>query len=243
MQLPSAKTGTIADMLDHIMQHIEPLTVSERTAENAADHPAQVLASLQQLKEVVLNSEINPGALSPGEVTEIGEYSMQLLGTTSQILQRLNDVELQQYNGILAVSMALWVGAQGGQINMLEPLVDTLAWLANHLQEEAMLAELSHILGELMAACSLAISSDLDNTNPGRPWRVLNINRGIVATRSHDTGLMREVFDTLIKNLPNDAAGFFQQGMSEMDRVGYPEHVREVMQEYAEQYSADKVVH
>jgi hypothetical protein len=243
MQLPSAKAEEITGMLEHIMQHIQPLTVSERSADNLADNPAQIMASLQQLRDIVASNNDNPGELTASEVTEIGEYSMQLLANASQILQRLNDTELQQYNGVLAVSMALWTGAQGGQINMLEPLVDTLAWLANHLQDEPSLGRLSDILGELMSACSLAISSDLDNTNPGRPWRVLNINRGIVATRSHDTELMREAFDTLVHNLPQDAASFFDQGMSEMDRLGYPDHVRKIVQEYANRHPVANVIH
>jgi hypothetical protein len=228
-------------MLDNLIEVLHPLTLSERSSENVAENPAELIASLAQLREIVQNNTTSE--LTPGEITEIGDFSMQLLGSTSTILQRMNNVELQQQNGLLAVSMALWTGANGGQINMLEPLVDTLAWLANHIEDTQQLAELTRVLGALMAACSIAISSDLDNANPGRPWRVLNINRGIVATRSHDTALMHEVFETLIRNLPQDAAGFFQQGMSEMDRLGYPDDVRKVMQEYAEQYPANKVVH
>ena len=106
---------------------------------------------------------------------------------------------------------------------MLQPLVDTLAWLANNLEDTRQLAELTHILGNLMNACSMAISSDLDNTNPGRPWRVLNINRGIVATRSHDIELMREAFETLINTLPPGcgrvlSAGHVGNGSSELPR-------------------------
>lgn len=243
MQLPSAKTDVITNMLERIIGVIEPLTVSERSAENMAGNPAEIVTSLQQLRDIVQNSAEQPGKLKASEVTEIGEFTMQLLSDTSQTLQRLNDTDLQQQNGILAVSIALWVGAQGGQINMLEPLVDTLAWLANHLEDEQSLAELSNILGDLMNACSLAITSDLDNTNPGRPWRVLNINRGIVATRSYNTALIRDAYETLIKNLPHDAAGFFTQGLSEMDRVGYPEPVREVVQEYADRHSPTNTIH
>ena len=243
MQLPSANTDVITHMLDSIISHIEPLTVSEQSAENVAGNPAEVIASLQQLKDVVQNSAEQPDTLNAGEITEIGEYGMQLLGDTSQILQRLNDTNLQQLNGMLAVSIALWAGARGGQINILEPLVDTLAWLANHLEDEGQIAELSNILGELINACSLAITSDPDNTDPGRPWRVLNINRCIVATRSHDVALMREAFDILISNLPHEAAGFFSQGLSEMDRVGYPDHVREVVQEYANKHSPENIIH
>jgi hypothetical protein len=230
-------------MLERIIGAIEPLMVSERSAESMAGNPAEIVTSLQQLKDIVQNSAEQPGKLAASEVTEIGEFTMQLLSDTSQTLQRLNDIDLQQLNGILAVSIALWVGAQGGQINMLEPLVDTLAWLANQLDDEQSLAELSKILGDLMNTCSLAITSDLDNTNPGRPWRILNINRGIVATRSHNTELIRDAYETLIKNLPQDAAGFFTQGLSEMDRVGYPDHVREVVQEYADKHSSTSTIH
>jgi hypothetical protein len=241
MQLPTSQPDIVSQMLDNLIEVLQPLTLSERSSENAAQNPAELVTSLGQLREIVQNNTTS--RLTPGEVTEIGDFSMQLLSSTSTILQRMNNVELQQQNGLLAVSMALWTGANGGQINMLEPLVDTLAWLANHIEDTQQLAELTRVLGSLMEACSIAISSDLDNTNPGRPWRVLNINRGIVATRSHDIDLMHEVFETLIRNLPQDAAGFFQQGMSEMDRLGYPDHVRKVMQEYAEQYPANKVVH
>jgi hypothetical protein len=241
MQLPTSQPDIVSQMLDNLIEVLQPLTLSERSSENAAQNPAELVTSLGQLREIVQNNTTS--RLTPGEVTEIGDFSMQLLSSTSTILQRMNNVELQQQNGLLAVSMALWTGANGGQINMLEPLVDTLAWLANHIEDTQQLAELTRVLGSLMEACSIAISNDLDNTNPGRPWRVLNINRGIVATRSHDIDLMHEVFETLIRNLPQDAAGFFQQGMSEMDRLGYPDHVRKVMQEYAEQYPANKVVH
>ncbi|HEY5733642.1 MAG TPA: hypothetical protein VIU36_02660 [Gammaproteobacteria bacterium] len=241
MQLPTSQPDIVSQMLDNLIEVLQPLTLSERSSENAAQNPVELVASLGQLREIVQNNTTSQ--LTPGEVTEIGDFSMQLLGSTSAILQRMNNVELQQQNGLLAVSMALWTSANGGQINMLEPLVDTLAWLANHIEDTRQLVELTRVLGSLMEACSIAISSDLDNTNPGRPWRVLNINRGIVATRSHDTRLMHEVFETLIRNLPQDAASFFQQGMSEMDRLGYPDHVRKVMQEYAEQYPVNKVVH
>ena len=118
-------------MLDNLIEVLQPLTLSERSSENAAQNPVELVASLGQLREIVQNNTTSQ--LTPGEVTEIGDFSMQLLGSTSAILQRMNNVELQQQNGLLAVSMALWTSANGGQINMLEPLVDTLAWLANRL--------------------------------------------------------------------------------------------------------------
>ena len=83
-------------------------------------------------------------------------------------------------------------------------------------------------------ACHVILRHDLDNANPTRPWRVLNINRGIVATRSQDLDVMNAVFSDLILAIPMDAPEFFSEGMSEMVRQNYPEPVCEVMQEFYE---------
>ena len=98
-----------------------------------------------------------------------------------------------------------------------------------------------HNLGEICDAVDVIINAvapqikqDLDKSNPGRPWRVLNLNHGIVATRSHDPKRMEAVFEQLIYRLPDDAPGFFRDGMQQMDRIGYPEHVRKVMEKYYE---------
>jgi len=55
-----------------------------------------------------------------------------------------------------------------------------------------------------------------------------------VATRTYDANTMRNVFSMLIKALPMDAPGFFKEGMSEMVRLNYPDHVRDVIHEFYE---------
>ena len=90
-------------------------------------------------------------------------------------------------------------------------------------------------MGELIGAVSIQTKFDFDNTGQGHPWRVLNINRGIIATRSHDTSLMEHAFDELIQNFPEDAESFFKQGMEQMEELDYPDHVRAVMSRYFQQ--------
>ena len=58
------------------------------------------------------------------------------------------------------------------------------------------------------------------------------MNRAIVATRTLDPGLMESAFDTLVTELPEDAPRFFAEGMGQLDIVGYPPRVREVMTRY-----------
>ena len=76
-----------------------------------------------------------------------------------------------------------------------------------------------------------------------RPWRVLNLNYGIVATRSHQPELIEQAYDALIANLPQDARQFFKEGKQQMDLVGYPEEVREVVERYNNMWGSESPLH
>jgi len=77
----------------------------------------------------------------------------------------------------------------------------------------------------------------------GRPWRVLLLNHCIVATRSHNTGLMEDAFALLSARLPEDAARFFTEGMQQMDALDYPQRVREVMEKYHRRWTVNRSLH
>lgn len=101
--------------------------------------------------------------------------------------------------------------------------------------------------GKVMERISDAISSiirqDLDKSNPGRPWRILLLNRAIVATRSHVPDTMEKAFEVLTNNLPEEAAQFFNAGMQQMDALNYPQHVREVMEKHHNNWSRKHSLH
>ncbi len=87
------------------------------------------------------------------------------------------------------------------------------------------------------------ISQDTASTDPTRPWRVLLLNRAIVATRSNEPALMEEAFDALVEHLPDETSGFFREGMEQMDALNYPPRVRAVMQRYYDQCRGQRVLH
>ena len=120
----------------------------------------------------------------------------------------------------------------GAEIAVLEPIVDALAALANRLSDPADLAKLYGLMGEIVNAVSPAVAQDPDRNAPERPWRVLLLNRAIVATRSHRPTLMEPAFDAVVEHLPEDAARFFEEGMAQMDALDYPPQVRAVMERY-----------
>ncbi len=129
----------------------------------------------------------------------------------------------------LQVPLALWGAAQGIPLRALAPLVNACAAMANRLREPEALRPLAEAMAALMEAADAQVRDTPEAARPGHPWRTLVVNRAIVATRTHDPALMESAFADLVRALPGAAAAFFVEGMREMDRLGYPHHVREVM--------------
>ena len=140
---------------------------------------------------------------------------------------------------ILAV--AGWIVRRDGRIGILEPVVDALANTANRTTDGPGLECLADFMGAVLSACADIIKSDLETANPGRQWRILQLNRGIVATRSLNPRLMAKVFDELCSALPEDVPQFFSDGMREMDKLDYPPEVRDVMKRYFDRLSRPKM--
>ncbi|WP_455365771.1 hypothetical protein [Kaarinaea lacus] len=181
-------------------------------------------------------------SLTRQEISEVGNHGIQLLETLSEWAQALElPYQTNQINAIM-VMVALWIARHGGELSSIESVVNTLAEIANSTTDSDVLTELSYMMGELISAVSMETRFDFENIDHQHPWRVLNLNRGIIATRSHDTGLMEHVFDELIRNVPEDAEQFFKQGMQQMEELDYPDHVRAVMNRYLQQ-SKTRVLH
>jgi len=247
MQIPTGELAVIlADiqtMLAACKQH-DPASASQ--AGNAAD--LETLAqTLEQLTDVMtrLESDLQSGGDAGGsaDVTEIGDYALQLHETLSAASKQRGLDEQQLPLAGLVINIALWVARHGGRIETLEPVANALALVANSCRDPAELRKLSAVISDIIAAVSSVISQDLEKMNPGRPWRVLLLNHSIVATRSHDTDLMEAAFAMLSSRLPEDATRFFSEGMAQMDALDYPPHVREVMEKYHREWPVNRSLH
>lgn len=218
-----------------LKQFLDILCRTESDQESAVDSDAMMF-----INKVIDETSDQP--LSREEISEVGNHGLQLLDTLSEWAEAL-DLPYQRHQiKAIMVMVALWIARHGGELNSIESVVNTLAEIANSTSEQEALAELSYMMGELIGAVSEQTRFDFDTTDRRHPWRVLNLNRGIIATRSHDTGLMELAFDELIKNFPEDAEMFFKQGMQQMEELDYPTHVREVMSRYFQQ-SQNRVLH
>lgn len=168
----------------------------------------------------------------PEDITELGEHTFSALADLRQWAEQLQLPRAQQQIDALSVPVAVWVARHQGEVRELESVVNALAAIANTAGDPELLRELSLLMGELAAAAAPELRQDLDRGNPSRPWRVLNLNRGIVATRSCDTGAMTKAFDDLVTHLPDDAAEFFEEGVKQAEAMGLPDPVRTLLSEY-----------
>ena len=189
--------------------------------------------------------------LEEKDITEIGSYALELLEAMVSLVQEQNKRPAQQNHPAdserelmrLSIPVSLWVARHGGRLMQIDMVVNSLASYANEVTEPTMLAELATVIAEIIDACSDEIKQDIEQTNMMRPWRILNLNYGIVATRSHDPAIIEKAYDALVKNLPQDARGFFREGMQQMDIIGYPQEVREVVERYDKMWGAESTLH
>lgn len=245
MHIPTGELTVILTDIDAVLEACKQAgSTPANASENGADLPA-IAQALEQLIDVITRVEADTQSTHDAtvDITEIGEYALQLVAALSAESDNPALSGQQQALASLAINLALWIARHGGQLETLEPVANALALMANSSREPQELAQLSGVINEIIAAVSSFISHDLEKMNPGRPWRVLLLNHSIVATRSHDTDLMEAAFAIMTSKLPEDATRFFSEGMEQMDALDYPPQVRQVMEKYHREWPVNRSLH
>jgi hypothetical protein len=225
--------ATLKDAKDYLIKL--PAQLEEYLDDVHLNALNQLIQSFEQLFNVV--ASINMQAkenqvISSHEATDIGDHGFILMLKLIDLMERLDLPHKRKEVEQISLVFTRWILHYEGKINHLEPVVNAFAQLANLMQDKKSLTALSDLMGKVVEGCSLEIKQDLDEKNQMRPWRLLHINRGIVATRTYDVDIMKKAFDELLIYLPNEAPDFFIEGMKEMDASDYPSHVRELMEFY-----------
>jgi hypothetical protein len=231
------------------VQATEELALSlQASQDEQARAGTQMLAAMAQSIDIMERVEADQQStqgepLQSDDVSQVGEYALTMLDELSVIAANRGLQQTMRVLHRLSLPVALWVARHGGRIAMLDIVVNAIASYANELQHTEQLGQLCDSIGQVVAAVTDDIRRDIEGTNPMRPWRILNLNWGIVATRSHHPQRMEQVFEQLIRNIPADMKSFFQEGMQQMDIIGYPDHVREVMEKYNKQVGNATALH
>lgn len=217
-------------------------TIQENAKDSAADNsrltnPTQICHGLEHFCDIMLEldqtpeqSQENPD--TAGDYSELADFGISLIAQLTDWAEWLQLEEINKTLDDIIITTGVWCARNLGNIHMIDPLVDALTRVSNTHTEPDFLIELTQIYQEIANAIAPEIKEDKDNTDPMRPWRILNLNFGIVATRSHNLTVMEEAFEQLLVRLPEDANKFFTEGMEQMEIIDYPIHVRELMEKY-----------
>jgi len=246
----SFKASTFRDLFHNAVAEYIDNAEAEQPGE---DSPQSLLAAMDQAIDVMARAEADStvrkdmsaesiGLLEEKDISTIGQYTLDLLEGMVAYVQQITGEQSRELMR-LSVPVSLWVARHGGKLSQIDMLVNSLAGYANETTEPHALAELAVIIKEIIDACDNEIRRDMEQTNMMRPWRALNLNYGIVATRSHQPELIEQAYDALIKNLPQDARQFFKEGKQQMDIVGYPNEVREVVERYNDMWGSESPLH
>lgn len=166
------------------------------------------------------------------DVDQLGDHAIGFLMDMAFWAERLRLPKSKMDMEKTALGVAHWLIRHDGELHTLEPLVNSLAASANLTQEPATLKALAQVMGDTIEHAASNIKADLEKSDPARPWRILNLNYAIVATRTQDIHLMHRSFDTLSRYLPEDCTAFFEQGMQQVQKDSFSLPVRELMQDY-----------
>ena len=202
--------------------------------------PAQLIDAINQffiIYEKLGSTRSENNLIKKDDISQIGDETINCLVELGTWAERL---DLQHEKAILdeiALAATHWVIRQQGEIRSLEAIVNMLAAKANRSSDTSVLSALFHVIYDVIEHTSAELKSDPDKSDPSRPWRMLNFNFAIVATRTMNKDLMIKAFDTLGRNLPEDCPNFFEEGLKQSEKAVYGPEIKTMMAEYFKKWA------
>ncbi|MEW7995298.1 MAG: hypothetical protein G8D81_04115 [gamma proteobacterium symbiont of Clathrolucina costata] len=214
------------------------------------DHsPSALQQAMHRLMELleILSEQVDRARESPppslNELSELGDYGIQLLVDFSTVAAGLKMPQESEEMEDLTLPMALWLIRHNGELRTLEPVINSLARLANRFREPSQLRQLYELSMELIKALEPTMQQEPVRLEKTQPWSILLMNQAIIATRSYQPELIEEAYQTLCRLLPDQAPNFFREGMEQMDALNYPQQVREVVEKYYNLWGQPRTLH
>jgi len=250
--IPPADLGFIQEALHGVARDVVEAFEDRNKPSAHTTAPALLVESLERLLALLarypsLSASATPADDAPPpetrDINSLADYGIQLFSDLAAWARSLSLLGAYDELRRLGFAFGLWLVQRGAEISTLEPLVDHLAFVTNSLRAPAELEQMYVAASQIMEAVNPLLAQDLDHSRPERPWRILVLNRAIIATRSHQPVLMEQAFQSLVELLPEDAPGFFREGMEQMDALHYPEAIRAVMEKYFQIWCTPKTLH
>lgn len=178
-----------------------------------------------------LDHEYGPDRSLPIEdAPEAVEEALRALAELESWLIRFNLSDHLASLQTIEIGIGYWAMRHGLPISTIEPIVNALAAQANAADSRQETAAVYAMMQGFIRHFAPTFESDLERSNPQRPWRLLNLNFAITAIRTGDDALMRYAFDTLNAHLPDERSGFYEEAHALASQPGFPVATRGVIE-------------
>ncbi|MCP3867160.1 MAG: hypothetical protein GY703_03515 [Gammaproteobacteria bacterium] len=251
MKIPPPDLSWFAEILTDTVQVIsDAYSDSVVSLEDDEASPALLQEALQQLIEVLqtqvrdFESEEYPADLAEQvDLSELGDYGLSMLLELYGIAAALDLEEQLETLEQLSLSLSIWVVEKEAELNRIDLVVNALARIANQNVDPGGLENLFYLMGEILDATPPLTPEDIAERPEPHPCQLLLLNRAIVATRVLSPQLMDIAFADVVELLPDQAPGFFQEGMEQVKIQNYPDPVREVIERFYHDCLSPKILH
>lgn len=192
--------------------------------------PPLLAEEIRKCLDICQQADAAEDPLPPEDIDELGAHALECLSDLGLWAYQLKQDDARATIENIAFDMAQWIAQHGGQVDVLEPVVNALARQANAAKDPALLATLFDRACSIIS-CTAPTFDDASDPALLRPWLALHFNTAIIATRTQRPGLMNAAYDLLESRLPRHCAAFYEEGLRESAKPAYGDPVREIMRE------------
>jgi hypothetical protein len=194
--------------------------------------PIALARALSDFFQIAGALESGAARLEQEELDEFCAYGLDLLDRLAFLVRKVEIMDKRESVARMFASMGVWVARRGAVIDNLEGTADGFGTIVNATSGAAELRGLCALMEEVVDAASVRLQLDEERSDAWRPWRVINLNAGIAATRSLDPQLMEQTFEKMGRRLPYDMPGFLADGMRQAAFQNVPDAVTDVLRRH-----------
>ena len=198
--------------------------------------PLALAQALSDFFQIAGALEAGAARLEQDELNELCAYGLDLFDRLDFLVRKVEIMDKRTSVARMFASMGVWVARRGAVIDNLQGIADGFGMIVNGTSSTEALGSLCGLMEEVIDAASLRLQLDEDRGDAWRPWRVINLNAGIAATRSLDPALMEQTFERMGRRLPYDMPGFLADGMRQAAVQNVPDAVLDALRRHRDKW-------
>ncbi|MFM7460777.1 MAG: hypothetical protein ACKO15_08075 [Burkholderiales bacterium] len=205
-------------------------------------HPRQQqsLKSIGELLKLIQRLDVaygSDGVLPLADIDSVTNAGFLAIAELEGAVSRAPDASLIVDLDGITLNLLLWAMRHDVTISNCEPVVNALARRANSATSTQETVAVYAMMQGAINHVAAQLSSDLERSNPDRPWRLLNVNFAITAIRTGDLELVNFAFAKFNDSLPEERYHFYTDALATANSPNFPADLRAAIADQCRQWA------